>query len=78
MTMTEEAKKRLEAQGWEFMGHTPWNSREDTIGEHMEVLRGDTSFVFSLHAPLPNERRYDLYSVWKKRREAPRATNVHE
>jgi hypothetical protein len=78
LTMTKLAKERLEAEGWEFMGHISWDSREDVISKHMDALQGDTRFVFSLHAPLPNERRHDLYSVWKKRREAAGATNVHE
>jgi hypothetical protein len=68
--MNDDEKRRLEAEGWEFMGHTPNNPWAD-VAEHMAALRGgDTGFLFMLHGPLPSEEvASPLYSVWKRRNE---------
>ena len=68
--MNNDEKRRLEAGGWEFMGHVP-NNPWQPVEEHMEALRGgDTGFQFMLHSALPSEPiRNTLYSVWKRRNE---------
>jgi hypothetical protein len=75
--MTESEQRRIEEEGWEFMGHTP-NNPWDAVAEHMAALRGgDTGFHFMMHSPLPNEPRYNVYSVWRKKRTETEATHVH-
>jgi hypothetical protein len=73
MFMNKEARERLEANGWELMGHSPstdWRS----FNSHLEALRGDTRFEFIWRNPLPSVASAGApsvlhYSVWRRKRE---------
>jgi hypothetical protein len=70
MFMDKGARERLEANGWEFMGHSP-SSDWSSLNSHLEALRGDIRFEFICRNPLPSSGVLSVCncSIWRRKRE---------